>query len=180
MSRDPSLTFLASYHIFKNRIQDPIKYRKKAPSNAFDFSTFLFWKNTYTTVIESSFTHHRNTPIIIKIKIRLFWIRYFLNVYVWIVLREMRRRKKTLVVVVIRRLLTCAIVIIALLGFLTVHIYVAPLNRLPRLHLNKHTTRVRNQSLFSKEDFDIFKRLIRFSKLTRFQDLIICYAARRD
>ncbi|KAF3605819.1 hypothetical protein DY000_02046177 [Brassica cretica] len=59
-----------------------------------------------------------------------------------IVLREMRRRKKTLVVVVIRRLLTCAICIIALLGFLTVHIYVAPLNRLPRLHLSKYTTRV--------------------------------------
>ncbi|WZZ16916.1 hypothetical protein YC2023_110005 [Brassica napus] len=53
----------------------------------------------------------------------------------------MRRRKKTLVVVVIRRLLTCAICIIALLGFLTVHIYVAPLNRLPRLHLSKYTTR---------------------------------------
>ncbi|KAL0795249.1 hypothetical protein Bca101_066626 [Brassica carinata] len=47
----------------------------------------------------------------------------------------MRRRRKTLVVVVIRRLLTCAICIITLLGFLTVHIYVAPLNRLPRLHL---------------------------------------------
>ncbi|KAH0878245.1 hypothetical protein HID58_065639 [Brassica napus] len=55
----------------------------------------------------------------------------------------MRRRKKTLVVVVIRRLLTCAICIIALLGFLTVHIYVAPLNRLPRLHLSKYTTRQR-------------------------------------
>lgn len=82
--------------------------------------------------------------------------RYFLNVFVWIALTEMRRRRKALVVLVIRRLLTCAICIIALLGFLTVHIYVAPLNRLPRLHLNKHTTRVRNQSLISQEDFDIF------------------------
>ncbi|CAH8306706.1 unnamed protein product [Eruca vesicaria subsp. sativa] len=52
----------------------------------------------------------------------------------------MRRRRKTLLVVVIRRLLTCAICVIALLGFLTIHIYVAPLNRLPRLHLNKYTT----------------------------------------
>ncbi|CAH2033620.1 unnamed protein product [Thlaspi arvense] len=50
----------------------------------------------------------------------------------------MRRRRKAVVVAVIRRALTCAICAIALLGFLTVHIYVAPLNRLPRLHLNNH------------------------------------------
>ena len=74
----------------------------------------------------------------------------------------MRRRKKTLVVVVIRRLLTCAICIIALLGFLTVHIYVAPLNRLPRLHLSKYTTRVRNLSLFSHEYFLKEKKIDRF------------------
>ncbi|KAJ4916407.1 O-fucosyltransferase family protein [Raphanus sativus] len=62
----------------------------------------------------------------------------------------MRRRRKALVVLVIRRLLTCAICIIALLGFLTVHIYVAPLNRLPRLHLNKHTTRQREHINYEK------------------------------
>ncbi|KFK44341.1 hypothetical protein AALP_AA1G245400 [Arabis alpina] len=48
----------------------------------------------------------------------------------------MRRRRTTVVVVVIRRVLTCAICAIALLGFLSVHIHIAPFNRLPRLHLN--------------------------------------------
>ncbi|CAE5958246.1 unnamed protein product [Arabidopsis arenosa] len=55
----------------------------------------------------------------------------------------MRRRRKTVVVaVVIRRVLICAICVMTLLCFLTVHIYVAPFNRLPRrLHLNHHNTR---------------------------------------
>ncbi|CAA7027250.1 unnamed protein product [Microthlaspi erraticum] len=55
----------------------------------------------------------------------------------------MRRRRKTVEVAVIRRLLTFAICAIALIGFLSVHIYVAPLHKLSRLHLknhNRHTT----------------------------------------
>ncbi|KAL1224488.1 O-fucosyltransferase 7 [Cardamine amara subsp. amara] len=52
----------------------------------------------------------------------------------------MRRRRKAVVLVVIRRMLICAICVMTLLGFLFVHIYVAPLNRLPRLHLNHHNT----------------------------------------
>ncbi|XP_010498714.1 PREDICTED: uncharacterized protein At1g04910-like [Camelina sativa] len=54
----------------------------------------------------------------------------------------MRRRRKTVVVaVVIRRVLICAICAMTLLGFLTVHYYVAPLNRLPRFHHSHHNTR---------------------------------------
>ncbi|AAF18531.1 Similar to auxin-independent growth promoter [Arabidopsis thaliana] len=54
----------------------------------------------------------------------------------------MRRRRKTVVVaVVIRRVLIWAICVMTLLCFLTVHIYVAPFNRLPKLHLNHHNTR---------------------------------------
>ncbi|KAL1225808.1 O-fucosyltransferase 7 [Cardamine amara subsp. amara] len=50
----------------------------------------------------------------------------------------MRRRRKAVVLAVIRRMLISAICVMTLLGFLFVHIYVAPLNRLPRLHLNHH------------------------------------------
>lgn len=140
-------------------MKDPIKSQKKYPNRCIWLKSILPFLAKHIYYRYRKLIHtpskHNQDPVIQN--------RCFLNVFVCIALTEMRRRRKALVVLVIRRLLTCAICIIALLGFLTVHIYVAPLNRLPRLHLNKHTSGVRNQSLFSSRRFRyFFKRMIGF------------------
>ncbi|CAN8312936.1 unnamed protein product [Cochlearia groenlandica] len=66
----------------------------------------------------------------------------------------MRRRRKTVVAATIRRALTCAICAIALIGFISVNIYVSPLNSLPRRYLNRDNARkdeIQHQRLISEE-----------------------------